>query len=100
MTEPEDKKSAPTLSTSGAFRFVLTLGVVNLFADMTYEGASSINGPFLGMLGAGAQRIATDALRYFRGKHVRLFPHLDSTGWKAAARKCRRRTDSFASTCC
>lgn len=28
------------------------MGIVNLFADMTYEGASSINGPFLGTLGA------------------------------------------------
>jgi hypothetical protein len=30
------------------------MGIVNLFADVTYEGASSINGPFLGMLGASA----------------------------------------------
>jgi len=37
-----------------AFRFVLTIGIVNLFADFTYEGARSINGPFLGSLGASA----------------------------------------------
>ncbi len=37
-----------------AFRFVLTVGIVNLFADMTYEGARAINGPFLGSLGASA----------------------------------------------
>ena len=37
-----------------AFRFVLTIGIVNLFADMTYEGARSITGPFLGSLGASA----------------------------------------------
>lgn len=37
-----------------AFRFVLILGIVNLFADMTYEGARSITGPFLGSLGASA----------------------------------------------
>ena len=37
-----------------AFRFVLILGFVSLFADMTYEGARSINGPFLGSLGATA----------------------------------------------
>jgi len=30
-----------------AFKFVLTIGIVNLFADMTYEGARSITGPFL-----------------------------------------------------
>src|SRR5437762_8897041 len=57
MTEPANKKPAPTLSTSSAFTFVLTMGIVNLFADMTYEGASSINGPFLGSLGAGAAAI-------------------------------------------
>ena len=45
------------LSASSAFRFVLTLGIVNLFADMVYEGGSSINGPYLGMLGAGAVAI-------------------------------------------
>ncbi len=37
-----------------AFRFVLIIGVVNLFADMTYEGGRAITGPFLGMLGASA----------------------------------------------
>ncbi|HEY3760222.1 MAG TPA: MFS transporter [Verrucomicrobiae bacterium] len=37
-----------------ALRFVLIIGVVQLFADMTYESARSINGPFLGSLGASA----------------------------------------------
>lgn len=37
-----------------AFRFVLTVGIVNLFADMTYEGARANIGPFLGTLGASA----------------------------------------------
>jgi hypothetical protein len=41
------------LATS-AFRFVLIIGVANLFADMTYEGARSVTGPFLGSLGASA----------------------------------------------
>ena len=31
-----------------AFRFVFIFGIVNFFADMTYEGARSILGPFLG----------------------------------------------------
>jgi predicted MFS family arabinose efflux permease len=35
-----------------AFRFVLIMGIVNLFADMTYEGARSATGPFLAHLGA------------------------------------------------
>jgi MFS family permease len=37
-----------------ALRFVILLGVVSLFADMTYEGARSITGPYLGVLGASA----------------------------------------------
>lgn len=37
-----------------AFRFVLIIGIVNFFADMTYEGARGIIGPFLGSLGASA----------------------------------------------
>ncbi|MGH6856663.1 MAG: MFS transporter [Methylocella sp.] len=37
-----------------AVRFIVLLGVVSLFADMTYEGARSVTGPFLGVLGASA----------------------------------------------
>jgi predicted MFS family arabinose efflux permease len=37
-----------------ALRFVLVIGIVQLFADMTYEGARGIIGPFLGSLGASA----------------------------------------------
>jgi MFS family permease len=37
-----------------ALGFVLIIGVVNLFADLTYEGARGIVGPFLGSLGASA----------------------------------------------
>src|SRR5678809_970481 len=47
-----------SLSDSPAFRFVLVMGAVNLFADMTYEGGASINGPFLGSLGASAAGIS------------------------------------------
>src|SRR5262249_175882 len=39
---------------SQTMRFIVLLGVVSLFADMTYEGARSVYGPFLGSLGAGA----------------------------------------------
>lgn len=35
-------------------RFIVLLGMVSLFADITYEGARSITGPFLGLLGASA----------------------------------------------
>jgi MFS family permease len=44
-----------------AFAFVLTMGVVNLFADMTYEGGASINGQFLGSLGASAAAVSVIA---------------------------------------
>jgi predicted MFS family arabinose efflux permease len=40
-----------------AFRFVLIVGIVNLFADMTYEGARANTGPFLGALGASAAAV-------------------------------------------
>ncbi len=36
------------------FRFVLIIGIVNFFADFTYEGARSVMGPFLATLGASA----------------------------------------------
>jgi MFS family permease len=35
-----------------ALRFVILIGIVSLFADMTYEGARSVTGPYLGALGA------------------------------------------------
>jgi len=37
-----------------AFQFILLMGIVSLFGDITYEGARSITGPFLALLGAGA----------------------------------------------
>src|SRR5436190_3044995 len=43
-----------TFSRSPAFLFVLTMGVVNLFGDVTYEGGASINGPLLGSLASAA----------------------------------------------
>jgi MFS family permease len=43
---------------ASAFAFVLTMGIVNLFADLTYEGGASINGPFLGTLGASAAAVS------------------------------------------
>jgi len=41
-----------------ALRFVLMVGVMSLFADLTYEGSRSIVGPYLGVLGAGALAIS------------------------------------------
>lgn len=59
-----------------AMRFVLLLGVVSLFADMTYEAARSITGPYLAILGAsgavvgftaGAGELFGYGLRFFSG---------------------------------
>jgi MFS family permease len=51
---PEDKKSILRRS---PLKFVVLLGVVSLFADMTYEGARSITGPYLALLGASATAV-------------------------------------------
>jgi MFS family permease len=40
------------ISKASALRFVILIGVVSLFADMTYEGARSITGPYLAILRA------------------------------------------------
>jgi hypothetical protein len=40
-----------------AFRFVLIVGIANLFADMTYEGPAASPDLFLGSLGASATMV-------------------------------------------
>jgi len=45
-------QAQPNWSARSGLSFVLLFGAVNLLADMTYEGARSVTGPFLGMLGA------------------------------------------------
>ena len=42
------------MKTRSALQFVLVIGIVNFFADFTYEGARGIVGPFLGSLRASA----------------------------------------------
>jgi hypothetical protein len=62
---------------ASALRFIVCLGIVSLFADMTYEGAHSIIGPYLKDLGASALQVAVIAgigemlaasLRFFSGR--------------------------------
>src|SRR5213075_625659 len=54
-------KAKESLTASTAFRFVIVVGIANLFADMTYEGARSSTGQFLGSLGASAAVIGFTA---------------------------------------
>src|ERR1035441_2246570 len=46
---------------ASAIRFIVCLGLVSLFADMTYEGARSVIGPFLQNLGASAALVGLAA---------------------------------------
>src|SRR5216117_3556545 len=73
VSAAKDRMHALSGEASGvAFRFVLTMGAVNLFADTTYEGGASINGPFLGSLGASAAAISIIAgLGEFLGYSLR-----------------------------
>ncbi|MGE0578850.1 MFS transporter [Reyranella sp.] len=48
-------------SSSPAFTFVLIMGVVNLFSDMTYEGGAAMNGQYMATLGASAAVISITA---------------------------------------
>lgn len=52
MTKNSVGDRTADITRSTAVKFVVLLGFVSLFADMTYEGARSITGPFLGSLGA------------------------------------------------
>ncbi len=61
------------LSRAAAMRFIVMLGVVSLFADITYEGARSIHGPLLRSLGGSAAVVGVVAgLGEFFGFTLRL----------------------------
>ena len=61
----DGQRSAPatrrTVTAGTSLRFVVLLGVVSLLADMTYEGARSITGPYLAVLGAGGLAVGVIA---------------------------------------
>jgi MFS family permease len=50
----ETKEEQPDLVKKKALIFIVLLGIVSLLADMTYEGARSITGPYLAILGSSA----------------------------------------------
>ena len=81
MSAPSLKADPTTreagLGSGSAMKFVVLLGLVSLFADMTYEGARSITGPYLAVLGASATVVGIVsgfgeligyALRYLSGR--------------------------------
>ncbi len=62
-----------------ALLFILLLGIISFFSDFTHEGARSIYGPYLGIIGASALIISfTAGLGEFIGQALRLL-----TGWIA-----------------
>jgi MFS family permease len=54
VTSSPDTLGASGLRARSALLFVVFLGIVSLFADMTYEGGRAIMGQFLHLLGASA----------------------------------------------
>ncbi|MCL2163527.1 MAG: MFS transporter [Oscillospiraceae bacterium] len=66
-----------TYAKKAAFSFVLLMGIVSLFSDMTHEGAASIIGAYLSLAGASAAAIGfVSGLGEFIGYSLRLV-----TGW-------------------
>ena len=65
------------ISKGSAIQFVILLGFVSLFADMTYEGARSISGQYLAILGASGIIVGIVAgLGELIGYGFRLFPDI------------------------
>lgn len=71
--------SARNPERNAALRFVISIGIVSLFADFTYEGGRSIVGPYLAVLGvgpvfvgvvAGLGEFLGYAIRFFSGRYV------------------------------
>jgi len=50
-------RTTQAIAKRSALTFVILLGVVSLFGDIVYEGARSITGPYLGILGASAAAV-------------------------------------------
>ncbi len=56
---PRRRSASPDIGPGTALRFVVLLGFLSLFGDMTYEGARSVTGPFMATLGASAVIVGT-----------------------------------------
>ncbi len=72
-TPGEISAARKNVSRAAALRFIVFLGIVSLFADMTHEGARSVTGPFLATLGASGAVVGIVAgLGEFVGHSLRL----------------------------
>jgi MFS family permease len=73
VTVPATEDRKP-IDRAAAMRFIVLLGLVSLFGDMTYEAARSIVGPYLAMLGASATVVGFVAgFGELAGYAIRLF---------------------------
>jgi MFS family permease len=70
---------------NAALKFVIAIGIVSLFADWAYEGARSITGPYLAILGASGALVG-----FIAG-----FGELLGYGLRIASGKLSERTHQF-----
>jgi MFS family permease len=74
LSESPAIRSGSRAGRSAGLRIVIALGIVSLLADMVYEGARSILGPFLLTLGASAASVGLIAgIGEFAGYSMRFF---------------------------
>lgn len=57
MFKNKSDKNKKNKTMSAAMSFIILFGIVSLFSDMTHEGASSIRGSYLSLIGASAGTI-------------------------------------------
>jgi hypothetical protein len=64
----------------------LTEGAPDLIAahDLAYQSGKAELVGVCAVLGAGVHRLAAECLPCFQGRHVRIYPHCDESGMKAA----------------
>lgn len=75
--------AAVPLPKGRAWAFIVLMGIVALFGDMTYEGARGLVGPYLGLLGASATAVGFAAgLGEFLGYGLRLVSGWASDRWR------------------
>lgn len=66
-------KGSKKIAAGSALAFIVLMGIVSCFSDMTHEGASSITGAFLALAGASAAAIGfVSGLGEFVGYSLRL----------------------------